>query len=178
MKYQEALTQSMEFLARDEKRIFIGYNIRHGSQAYATLKPVQSKCLEMPVAENLMVGLAIGMSLEGYKPVIFFERQDFMLNALDSIVNHLDKFREMSKGGFNPSVIIRATVGTNKPLDPGMQHTQDYSEQFKAMIRNFPIIPLMDSKSILNQYKKSASLDSPVMFVERRDLYDKDFDVF
>ena len=64
-----------------------------------TLKDVpDDQKIETPVAENLMVGLAIGMSFEGFKPVVYFERHDFMLVAADAISNHIDKIERISHG--------------------------------------------------------------------------------
>ena len=95
MKYKEAIKKSMEMLAKDKNAVFIGYNVNYGSRMYGTLVDIpKSKCLETPVAENLMAGLSMGMAIEGYKPVLIFERHDFMLNSLDAIVNHLDKIEK------------------------------------------------------------------------------------
>ena len=78
INYKEAMIKSMDELSR-EGAIFIGYNVKYGD-AIGTLKNVpDNQKLETPVAENLMSGLAIGMSFEGFKPVIYFERHDFCL---------------------------------------------------------------------------------------------------
>jgi pyruvate/2-oxoglutarate/acetoin dehydrogenase E1 component len=111
------------------------------------------------------------MSLEGFRPVLFFERHDFILNALDSIVNHLDKIESMSYGQFKTPVIIRATVGSKTPLDAGAQHTQDFTEILKKIIK-FPVIELTNSSQILAEYEKAIKSDKPVLFIERKDLYD------
>lgn len=159
-------------LARDERAIFLGYNVLHGSRAYGTLTEVPvAQCLETPVAENLMAGLAIGMSLTGYRPVLFYERHDFVLNALDAIVNHLDKIESMSQGQFKTPVIIRATVGGSVPLHPGPQHTQDFTVAFRSMVK-FPVLELKTPAEVLAAYHLAATLDSPIMLVEHRDLYD------
>lgn len=171
MKYKDALKQSMEMLAQDKNIIFIGYNICHGSEAYGTLKDIPlSQRLEMPVAENLMIGLATGMSLEGYRPVVFFERQDFMLNALDGIVNHLDKIESMSNGQYPNPVIIRATVGAKDPLDPGPQHTQNFTKAFKEMIK-FQIYEPKNAEEILKTYQIAKDSKKPLMVIEKKELY-------
>lgn len=171
MKYRDNVKKAMELLALDKKVWFIGYNVKYGSRAYGTLKDVSfSKCIETPVAENLMVGLAMGLSLEGYKPVLFFERHDFLLNALDGIVNHLDKIDKMSSGEFKMPVIIRAVVGGKKPIDAGIQHTQDYTKAIKEMV-SFPIIELKKVSEIIPAYKKALKIKSPIMIIEKRDLY-------
>ena len=176
MKYGEAIKKSMEMLAENEKTIFLGYNTCFGSKAYGTLEKIpEDKKIETPVAENLMMGLAIGMSIEGYRPVVFFERHDFMLIALDGIVNHLDKIEKMSKGQFKTPVIIRTVIGSKEPLDAGPQHTQDFTEAFKKLI-NFPIYEPKNPKEIIESYKKAKDFNGPVMIIEKKDLYDKEFE--
>ena len=177
MKYKDAIKQSMEMLAQDKNRVFLGYNVKFGSNAYGTLSDIpKSKLIETPVAENLMIGLATGMSLEGYLPVVFFERHDFMLDALDGIVNHLDKLESMSKGQYKTPVIIRAVIGSTKePLDAGIQHTQDFSEAFKKMIK-FPIYEPKTSKEVIETYLLVKKLSTPTMVIEQKGLYDIEFE--
>jgi len=171
MRYRDAIKKSMEMLAEDPDVFFIGYNVNYGSRAYGTLADVpKSKCLEMPVAENLMTGFAIGMAFEGFKPVLIFERHDFMLNALDAIVNHLDKLKEMSNGQFAAPVIIRAIVGSKKPLYPGPQHIQDFSEFFKKSL-SFPVYELNTIDEIVKHYEEARSFSLPMMLIEKRELY-------
>jgi len=171
MNYGEAIKKSMEILAQKQETIFLGYNISFGSKAYGTLKDVpDEKKIETPVAENLMSGLAIGLSLEGFKPVLFFERHDFMLVALDSIVNHLDKIESMSKGEFKTPVIIKAVIGSTNPIDPGPQHKQDFTEAFKKMI-NFPIFDPKTPSEVLEAYRFASESDKPVMIIERKGLF-------
>lgn len=176
MNYKEALIKSMNMIANDEKAIFLGYNINFGTKCYGTLEGIpKEKRREMPVAENLMVGLAIGLSLEGFKPVLFFERHDYILIALDAMVNHLAMLNKMSKGQFKPSVIIRATVGSAKPIHPGPQHIQDFSEALKKMI-SFPVYEPKNAQEVLEVYNKIKDFDGPVMVIERKDLYNQEFE--
>ena len=120
MSYKDELTKANIKLAQNPKVRFIGYGLKKG-RALGTLKEVaDSQIIEMPVAENLMMGFAIGLSLKGYLPVVFIERMDFLLNAMDAMVNHLDKIAKISHGEFHPKVIIRCIVGnTKKPLYTG-----------------------------------------------------------
>jgi len=170
MDYKGAIKRSMEKLAKDKKVIFIGYSIKHGC-ANGTLKDIPDKMkIETPVAENLMVGLGMGMSLEGFKPVIFFERFDFVLNAMDGIVNHLDKIDELSNGQFNYPLIIRVEVGSQRPILSGITHIQDYTASLKKMVK-FKILTPKTPKEVLEAYKIASKTKKPIMIVEQRDLY-------
>ncbi len=172
MTYREAIKEAMQELAGDPPPVFLGYNALDGSRAYGTLNGVPKEmCLETPVAENLMAGLAMGLAVTGFRPVLFYERHDFVLNALDAIVNHLDKMEPLSRGQFKLPVIIRATVGGTVPLHPGPQHIQDFTEAFRSML-NCPVLDLRSAADVVAGYRQARELDSPVILVERRDLYD------
>lgn len=173
VSYKSELTRSMEYLSSDPLVRFIGYGVKIGGRAQGTLKNVpDSQLIEMPVAENLMAGFAIGLSLQGLKPVVFYERFDFVLNALDAIVNHLDKIAEISRGEFRPSVLFRVVVGNKrKPLFTGETHTQDFSEAMKHLV-GFPVIRLTSPETIYPNYKAAHAFmeqGRSTMLVEYKD---------
>ena len=173
--YKDKITEAMGFLGRDPKTRFIGYGVGEGtSKAAGFLSDInEEQLIETPVAENLMAGLAIGMSLEGLKPVVYFERFDFVLNALDSIVNHLDKLKRVSRGQYNPKVIMRVVVGgVDAPFFTGATHTQDFSEAIKMMV-DFPIIVLEDPDEIESAYRQAYESTDSCMLVEKKDYYGK-----
>jgi len=172
MKYKDAVKQSMEMLAKDPRTIFLGYNVCFGSKAYGTLETIsKSKKIEMPVAENLIMSSAIGLSIEGYRPIVFFERHDFTLIALDSMVNHLDKIEKMSREEFKTPVIIRAVVGSKKPLDSGLQHTQDFSRIFREIF-SFSVYGPKNPAEVLDVYNSLKDLEKTAMIIEKKDLYE------
>lgn len=173
MTYKEQITHAMTLLSEDPRTRFIGYGLKHG-RAGGTLRDVpESQIIETPVAENLMTGIAIGASLCGLLPVLYFERMDFMLNAADAIANHLDAASEISCGQFRPAVIIRAVVGNkSKPLFTGKTHTRDFSIAFAGMC-SFPVWQLGRTANVLENYAeaKRAQLNGEsTMLVEYKDL--------
>ena len=95
------------------------------------LSKFKKKKIEMPVFEDVQMGLSLGMALNGYVPISCFPRFDFLILACNQLLNHLDKIQKMSKNQFLPKVIIRTSIGSKKPLDGGPQHTQDYTTIFK-----------------------------------------------
>ena len=173
MTYKEQITAANTALAADPRTIFIGYGLQHG-RAMGTLRDVSpAQILETPVAENLMVGLAIGLSLRGRLPVVFIERCDFLLNAMDAIVNHLDKAAILSRGEFNPAVILRIVVGNRKkPLFTGPVHTQDLADPLCLMV-DFPVNRLDLPEEIKSAYsaarKRQLEGKSTALF-EYKDL--------
>lgn len=175
--YKQALCEAMRELAQDPLVCFIGYGVAHGGQAAGTLKGIDPKQLiEMPVAENLMMGMAIGLALAGRRPVVYFERFDFILNAMDALVNHLDKVSQLSKREFEPSVIIRVTLGnTQRGLMTGVTHTQDYTEVMRKLV-SFPVMKLEHAGEIAAAYRcahqdlqKAGGFARSTMLIERKD---------
>jgi pyruvate/2-oxoglutarate/acetoin dehydrogenase E1 component len=175
VKYKDALTQAMDDLAKNPKTVFLGYNTRLGGRGNGTLVHVPAhQTIEMPVAENLMVGTAIGMSLGGYLPVVFFERFDFVLMAADAIINHLDKIEKLSCGEFAPKVILRVVVGNReKPLFTGPTHTQDYTNMFTGEV-DFPVVNLVEPQEIIAEYENAKTSRRSSMLVEYKDFYDNE----
>lgn len=158
--YREQLHQEMLRLAKNPRVRFVGYNTSHGPKMNGTLIGCEESCIEMPVAENLMCGVAMGLALKGFLPVLCFERMDFMLAGADAIINHM---WALQKYGLTLPIIIRACVGMETPLDPGPQHKQDYSKFFNGE-------KLMCVKDIKHFYGLSEPY--PVLYVEYRRLYD------
>lgn len=175
MTYKEALIESMTMLAMDDQFRAIGYGLLNQKGANGTLKMLPNeKVVECSVCEGLMGGMAQGMAMCGYKPLMFLERCDFALLALDSIVNHLDKCEEISRGEFVPCVIIRIVAGNrNRPLFTGPTHTQDFSDAFRLMLK-MPVFSLKEPEEVLSAYKlaklrQDHKLGS-TMLVEYKDL--------
>ena len=169
ISYKEAMNLAMKELG-DKGAIFIGYNVAKGD-AMGTLKEVSAEQkLETPVAENLMSGLAIGMSFEEFLPVIYFERHDFMMVAMDAIVNHVDKIERISHGEFKVPVIIRAVTADGGPFYSGITHSQDFTEVLKAAV-TFPIYDPKNGKEILEAFRNARDSKRPAIIVERKSRY-------
>ena len=166
ISYKDAINKCMTDLGQNGA-IFIGYNVLNGN-AMGTLKDVpNSQKLETPVAENLMSGLSIGMSLTGITPVLYFERHDFMLVAADAIGNHIDKIERISHGEFKVPVLIRAVTADSGPFYSGPTHQQDFTEVFRKLV-SFPVIDPQDGVDVLKAYKTFEYINGPVMIIERK----------
>jgi hypothetical protein len=178
LKYKDAIRLEMEKLAKDPKVVFMGYNVKYGSKANGTLINVpDEQLIETPVAENLMLSSAIGMSMEGFLPVVYFERFNFILNALDSIVNHLDKIEGLSHGEFKPKLIIRAVIGGSKqPFFTGITHTQDFTEALKNLVDfdvvKLPVGTIEDYQEIKRIFVRALESNKSTLIIEEKDEYE------
>ncbi len=157
LKYKNELIRSMSFLAKNKKTIFLGQSVKYsGNAIFNTLSHIEnSKKVELPVFEDIQMGLSIGLALDGFIPVSCYPRFDFLILAMNQLVNHLDKFRRMSNNEFKPRVIIRTSIGANKPLDGGLQHTQDFTKMFKNILKEINVVLLKEPSQIFGEFKKS-----------------------
>lgn len=171
--HKEIITECIEKYARNKRSRFIGYNTVYGSRMYGTLNNVPTKqCIETPICENLMVGMAFGMALEGYLPVVCFERHDFLLLALDALVNHIDKLPVIGK--YRLPIIIRAIVGAKEPLYVGPQHCQCYSRALQDMLENTPVVSPCRTDEFRYAWTLAPkeSVSGAVVIIEHREDYD------
>lgn len=154
MSYSDQLTKAMALLGEHSDTLFLGQSVAYpGNAIYKTLVNVPNeKKIELPVAEEMQMGMSIGLALEGYIPVSIFPRFDFLLLAINQLVNHLDKIKEMSHGEYSPKVIIRTAIGSVEPLYPGPQHCQDYTPAFQRLLKNTRVIKLESAKQIVQAY--------------------------
>jgi len=79
----------------------------------------------------------------------------------------------MSKGKMKPKVIIRTSIGSKKPLDGGVQHTQDYTEAFKNMLTDVNVVMLEEPEDIFIAFKEAYEREDgkSTLIVECGDHY-------
>lgn len=173
MTYKDEIIKSMKILSEDDRVIFIGQLIKYWGCTYGTLVDIpEEKKIEVPIFEETQMGISIGFALEGYIPITVYPRMDFLIIAMNQIVNHLDKIEEMSDGEFKPKVIIRTIIGSKHPLNPGPQHCQDYTELFKVCLKNIHVVKLETEDNIVEEYIKALYSEKSTLFIEDRELYD------
>jgi pyruvate/2-oxoglutarate/acetoin dehydrogenase E1 component len=175
LKYADELTRSMDYLAQDKRTLFIGQAIAvKGTALTATFKNVhRAKLLEFPVAEELQMGHSIGLALEGFVPVSVFPRFNFLMCAMNQLVNHLDKIPQMSGGGYQPKVIIRTCIGSVRPLDPGPQHKGDLTEAFRLLCPNVEVVRLDEPEQIFPAYQQALERTKSTLLVEWGDFFNE-----
>ena len=158
MKYKDELIRSMEWLSEKDNTIFLGHSVSYsGNAIFNTLKTLpEDKRIELPVFEEIQMGMSTGMALEGYVPISCYPRFDFLLRSMDALVNHLDKFQVMTENNWKPKVILRTSIGSTNPLNGGVQHTQDYTKQFKEMLTEVEVVMLDKTEDIFTEFQKGV----------------------
>ena len=175
MKYFDEIKSSMEWLARDPRTVFIGQAVEvPGTAMSNTVKDIPiARRIELPVAEELQMGMSIGLALQGQVPVSIYPRWNFLLLALNQLVNHLDKIGVMSNSGYQPRVIIRTSIGSQRPLHPQFQHIGDFTNALRLMCTTVEVVRLDEPRQIFPAYKRALLRDDgrSTLLVEWGDYY-------
>ena len=175
MNYKDEMVKAMKMLAQDSRTLFIGQSVRwSGHIIFDTLEDAKvpmNKRYELPVFEDSQLGISTGLALGGFIPISIYPRMDFLIIAMNQLVNHLDKMNEMSCGQFKPKVIIRTMVGSKTPLNPGPQHCQNHIEGLRKMLTNIDIHCLNSADIVLFSYLQALESPRSSILVEFGDLY-------
>jgi pyruvate dehydrogenase E1 component beta subunit len=175
MTIAEALRQGLrEEMARDQRVFCIGEDIGvpggWGGAFTVTLgleKDFRERMIDTPISENGFIGMSLGAALMGLRPVADVQYGDFLLCAMDQIVNQIAKMRYMSGGKLRVPLVLRAPVGAT---GRGAQHGQN----LEAMFLNVPGLKMVcpatayDAKGLL---KAAIRDDNPVLMFEHKLLY-------
>jgi pyruvate/2-oxoglutarate/acetoin dehydrogenase E1 component len=171
MTYLDELSRAMEELGRWPWTIFMGQAVGcPGTGMTQTFKNVaRDKLLELPVTEDMQLGMATGMSLAGYMPICVYPRINFMMLAMGQLVLHLDALPRYSR--YKPRVIIRTAVATAVPLDPGHQHLGDYSGALRDMLETVKVVNLTEVGQVFGAYMEATEAPRSTLIVEYVSLY-------
>lgn len=169
-EYFESLCTAMKALSNDGA-IFVGQTVKDvGTAMHSTFRdvPIEQR-LEFPVAENFQMGFATGIALAGSPVCTCYPRINFMLEALPQLVQHLDKIPLFSD--YHPKVIIRTSIATINPLDPGPQHIGDYTDAIEAMLSTVKVVRLTSYEMIVPEYMAAMERDGSTLLVEWVEKY-------
>ena len=176
-RYFAELKKAMDFLGKKKNTIFIGQAVEvPGTAMSNTLVDIdRSKLIELPVAEEMQMGMSLGFAMNGHIPISIFPRWNFLLYGVNQLINHIDKFRVMNGTEIKPKIIIRTGIGSKRPLHPREQHIGDFTDAFKKMSTTIDIIKLKNPDDILKSYKKAfyRNDNKNTILVEYGDFYNE-----
>lgn len=169
--YFNNLCEAMHMLAEQPRSIFMGQAVAcEGTAMRKTLERLPpEKLVEMPVAEDMQMGMALGASLAGDLPICIYPRFNFLLLATCQLVLHVDKLPLYST--FRPRVIVRTAIATPEPLDPGPQHLGDFTDAFRGMLKTVRVVRLDHPGEIVPAYRDATRRDGSTLLIERTELY-------
>ena len=167
---QEALAQAMRL---DPNVFVMGQLVNYKSGVFGTTSGLveefgAARVNDYPVAESSMTGLAVGAALQGLRPVLVHQRIDFMMYAMDQLVNWAALWRFKSGGTSQLPLTIRTIVG--KGWGQGPQHSKSFHAWFAHLPGIKVVMPAtaFDAKGLL---LRAIFDDDPVLVIEHRSLF-------
>ena len=174
LSYPEAIREAIEQeMLCDPSVILLGQGVDDPKGTLGTTKGLAQKfgkrrVFDTPLSEDAMVGVAIGASLAGLRPINVHIRMDFLLLAMNQIINMAAKMRYMYGGKFHVPIVIRCIIG--KSWGQGPQHSQSLYPLFMNIPGLKIVLPSLpfDVKGCMVQAIRD---NNPVIFIEHRLLY-------
>jgi|SRR5690554_2845036 len=167
---KQTLDQQLE---KNDKVVIYGEDAGFEGGVFRATQGLQEKygverVFDTPIAESSIVGSAIGMAINGMRPVIEIQFDGFIFPAFTQIISHLARFRARTRGNYPVPVVIRVPVGG------GIRGLEHHSENIETFFGHIPglkvVIPSTpyDAKGLLTA---AINSNDPVIFMEPKRIY-------
>jgi len=171
----DAITHSLfEEMEHNDKMLIFGEDVADPKGGVFTAtkglstKFGRDRVFNSPLAEASIIGVAVGLAVRGYKPVVEIQFGDYIWPAFQQLRNELATMRFRSNGNFSAPVVVRVAVGGY--IHGGLCHSQNI-EGFFAHIPGLKVVypsTAADAKGLL---KTACRLNDPVIFCEHKGMY-------
>jgi len=166
----QALAQEME---RDARYLILGEDVGRDGGVFRVTEGLVDKfgperVIDTPLAESGGVGVAVGMTALGLRPIVEIQFMGFIYPAFNQIVSHVARLRNRTRGRFPVPLTIRTPYGA------GVKALEHHSESTEALFCQIPGLVVVapsspgDAKGLLISSLRS---DDPVVFLEPTKLY-------
>jgi len=169
----EALRDALhEEMQRDQRVLVMGEDVEEGGVFRATEGLLgdfgPGRIIDTPLAESMIVGVAIGAALNGMRPVAEIQFADFIHPAMDQIVSEAARMRYRSNGAFSCPMVIRAPSGGG--IHGALYHSQNVEALF-AHVPGLKVVAPSTPYDVAGLLKAAIRDDDPVLFFEHKKTY-------
>ena len=170
----EAINKALDYaLEQDNNVILLGQDIGKNGGVFRATQNLHSKyggsrVIDMPLAENLIAGVAVGMASQGLIPIAEIQFLGFIYPALDQIINHAARMKSRTKGAITCNSVFRS------PLGAGINAPEHHFESIEAIFAHIPNLQVVIPSSPAKAYGLllgSIMCEDPVIFLEPTKLY-------
>lgn len=163
----------MTEMALDERVVLMGEDVGKNGGVFRATEGLQAefgeeRVMDSPLAESGIIGMALGMAVNGLRPVPEIQFMDFIYPAFDQIVSEVAKLRYRSGGGFTCPMVIRTPYGGG--IKGGHYHSQS-SEAYFAHTPGLKIVVPSNPYDTKGLLIAAIRDEDPVMFLEPKRLY-------
>ena len=166
----EAIIQEM---GKDPHVILYGLDVTDHKGIFGSTKNVLEKfgperCFGTPLSEDAMMGFGLGAAINGLRPIYVHIRVDFLLLAMNQLVNMVSCYRYMSGGQLGVPLVIRAVIG--RGWGQSFQHSKSL-QSFFAHIPGLKVVMPSTPRDAKGLLISAIRDNNPVVFLEHRWLY-------
>jgi pyruvate dehydrogenase E1 component beta subunit len=170
----ESVTQALSYeMTVDPEVVVLGEDVGKNGGVFRATQGLQARfgadrVLDTPLAENMLVGMGIGMATQGLKPVVEIQFMGFIYSGMDQIISHASRMRNRTRGRLSCPMVIRTPYGA------GIHPPEHHSESTEAMFAHIPGIKVVVPSTPARAYGLllAAIRDpDPVLFLEPTRLY-------
>ena len=170
----EAVTQALAYeLEHDPDVVIFGEDVGKNGGVFRATEGLQARfgeerVFDTPLAESMIAGLSIGMSLQGLKPVAEFQFMGFIYPAMNQIITHAARMRNRTRGRLHCPIVFRA------PFGGGIRAPEHHSESTEALFSHIPGLQVVIPSSPKRAYGLLLAAirnPDPVLFLEPKRIY-------
>lgn len=170
----EAVTQALGYeLAHNPDVVLLGEDIGLNGGVFRATQGLQEKfgehrVIDTPLAESMIAGLSVGMSVQGLRPVAEFQFMGFIFPAMNQIVTHAARMRNRTRGRLSCPIVFRA------PFGGGIRAPEHHSESTEALFAHIPGLQVVIPSSPKRAYGLLLAAmrnPDPVIFLEPKRIY-------
>lgn len=173
LTYREAIRLALQHEMESDPRVLLmGEDVGEPGGPFKTDEGLISqfgptRVIDTPIAENGFLGVAIGLAITGFRPVVEIMFADFLLTAADALVNEAAKFRFLAGGRFEVPLTIRAIGGATGRF--GAQHSQT-TESWYIGVPGLRVVAAATPSDAYGMLRSAIRDANPVLFYEHKGL--------
>lgn len=174
LSFVQAVAEAQaEALATDPAVVVLGQEVGRYGGVFRATEGLQERfgperVRDLPIAEQTMLGAAVGAAAMGARPIVEVMFMDFIACGMDAIVNHAAKLRYMSGGQLRVPLVIRTQAGSG--THHGSQHSQMLESWFLHVPGLLVAVPSTPA-DVKGLFRTAVATDDPVLVLEQRLLY-------
>ena len=170
----QALNQALrDAMAADETVVMFGEDVGALGGVFRitdglTAEFGEKRCFDTPLAEAGIVGMAVGMAMNGMRPVVEMQFDAFGYPAFEQVVSHVAKMRNRTRGRVTLPMVIRIPYGGGIG---GVEHHSDSSESYFAHTPGLTVVTPATVADAYSLLRRAIEFPDPVVFMEPKKLY-------
>ncbi|EPD69545.1 alpha-ketoacid dehydrogenase subunit beta [Streptomyces sp. HGB0020] len=174
LTYRQAVARGLsQEMDRDERVLLLGEDVAGAGGVFKTTAGLldrfgPERVLDTPIAEQAILGAAMGAAMTGMRPVAEIMFADFFAVCWDIVVNEIAKMRYMTNGQLSMPLVIKSGGGGSLRL--GAQHSQSI-ENWAMAVPGLKVVTPSTPRDVVGLMAAAVRCDDPVLFFEHKGLY-------